>query len=75
MGIRVVKRTPSNAKQKSYSNKDVKSTVKKSNVVLASPKTTSRKATSRSGNMSLASENRQRGKAVRKMQNRSGSKR
>ena len=76
MGLLVRKNTPRKAKQKSYSNKDVRSTVKESNIVY-SPKgsTASKKLTSDKGNRSLASENRERGKVFRKQQKRAGSRR
>jgi hypothetical protein len=73
MGIVVVKKTPRKAKQKSMSNKDVKETVKGSNIVVASRKTTPKKATAKKGNQSLAIENRDRGTTVRKIQKRTRS--
>ena len=73
MGIVVVKKTPRKAKQKSKSNKDVKETVKESNKVVASKKTTPKKATAKQGNKSLAIENRDRGRTVKKIQKRNRS--
>ena len=73
MGIVIVKDTPRKAKQKSKSNKEVKDTVKKSNKVIASKKTTPKKATAKKGNNALAIENRDRGRIVNKIQKRNRS--
>lgn len=73
MAIVVVKKTPKKAKQKSMSNKDVKETVKKSNRVLATKKGNTKKATAKMGNVSLAMENRSRGRTARTLQKRTRS--